>query len=100
MTRPRFLTSLFFLYAAALFGGTAILQAGLFERDGYYHARLAQLLPERGLSRSFPWTQLSTWRDGYCDKEVLFHAAMARRNWSASPGVKSAARMAICITCS
>ena len=65
------------LYVLALYGGTALLQDGLFERDGYYHARLAQLVPERGLSRSFPWTQLSTWRDGYCDKEVLYHAAMA-----------------------
>jgi hypothetical protein len=65
------------LYAAALYGGTALTQAGLFERDGYYHARLAQLVPERGLSRSFPWTQVSTWRDRYCDKEVLYHLAMA-----------------------
>lgn len=66
-----------FLYVLCLFGATAALQQGLFERDGYYHARLAELLPERGLSRSFPWTQLSTWRDRYCDKEVLFHVAMA-----------------------
>jgi hypothetical protein len=65
------------LYLLVLYGGTALLQPGLFERDGYYHARLAQLLPERGFSRSFPWTQLSTWRDGYCDKEVLYHLAMA-----------------------
>ena len=65
------------LYVLGLYGATAALQDGLFERDGYYHARLAQLMPERGLSRSFPWTQLSTWKDGYCDKEVLYHAAMA-----------------------
>ena len=31
---------------------------------------------------------------------LRFQAAMARRSWSASPGVKSAARMASCITCS
>src|SRR5690242_12563639 len=66
-----------FLYVLCLYGATSLLQAGLFERDGYYHARVAQLFPERGFSRSFPWTQLSTWKDGYCDKEVLFHAAMA-----------------------
>ena len=66
-----------FLYVLCLYGATSLLQDGLFERDGYYHARVAQLFPERGFSRSFPWTQLSTWRDGYCDKEVLFHAAMA-----------------------
>lgn len=64
------------LYVLCLYGGTALLQDGLFERDGYYHARLAQMMPERGLSRSFPWTQLSTWRDRYCDKELLYHVAM------------------------
>jgi hypothetical protein len=65
------------LYVLGLYAATALLQDGLFERDGYYHARLAQLLPERGLSREFPWTQLSTWKEGYCDKEVLYHVAMA-----------------------
>lgn len=66
-----------FLYVLCLYGATASLQQGLFERDGYYHARLSALLPDRWFTRSFPWTQLSTWKDGYCDKEVLFHLAMA-----------------------
>jgi hypothetical protein len=81
MTRPRILPSLFLAYAAALFGGTALLQAGLFERDGYFHARFAHMMLERGLSRSFPWTQLSTWRDGFCDKEFLYHLAMLPFTW-------------------
>jgi len=76
MTRPRLLPSLFFLYVAALFGGTAILQAGLFERDGYFHARIAHMLLDRGISRTFPWTQLSTWRLQFCDKEFLYHLAL------------------------
>ncbi|MEW6431205.1 MAG: hypothetical protein AB1730_06815 [Myxococcota bacterium] len=63
-------------YVLLLFGATHALQAGLFERDGYYHARLSRLVPERGFSREFPWTQVSTWKHGYCDKEVLYHAAM------------------------
>lgn len=67
---------LLFLYVFGLFGTTALLQDGLFERDGYYHARLAGMMPERGLSRSFPWTQISTWKDRYCDKEFLYHLAM------------------------
>ncbi len=65
------------LYVAALYGRTALFHDGLFERDGYYHARLAFLLPERWFSRSFPWTQLSTWRDAYCDKEVVYHLLLA-----------------------
>lgn len=62
---------------AALYGRTALFHDGLFERDGYYHARLAFLLPERWFSRSFPWTQLSTWRDSYCDKEFVYHLLIA-----------------------
>lgn len=68
---------LLLLYALALYGATALLQAGLFERDGYFHARFAALMPSRGLSRAFPWTQLSTWREQFCDKEFLYHLAMA-----------------------
>ncbi|BDU78278.1 hypothetical protein [Mesoterricola sediminis] len=64
-------------YAALLFGATALLQQGLFERDGYFHARFAWMMPVRGLSRAFPWTQLSTWRDRFCDKEFLYHLLMA-----------------------
>ena len=64
-------------YVLCLYGATAVLQDGLFERDGYYHARVSQMALGRGFTRSFPWTQLSTWRDRYCDKEVLFHLAMA-----------------------
>lgn len=70
------ITRLFFVYVFCLFAATALFQNGLFERDGYYHARLAQLMPERGISQSFPWTQLSTWKDRYCDKEFLYHLAM------------------------
>ena len=33
-------------------------------------------MPERGISQSFPWMQLSTWKDRYCDKEFLYHLAM------------------------
>jgi len=65
------------LYVLGLYGVTALKQPGLFERDGYYHARVSQMVPERGFSRDFPWTQVSTWKDEYCDKEVLYHLAMA-----------------------
>jgi len=65
------------LYAAFLFGSFQLGEAGLIERDGYFHARFAQMLPQQGFSREFPWTQFSTWKDRFCDKEFLFHALMA-----------------------
>lgn len=67
----------FFFLTGAFFGFLHSRGGGLTDRDGYYHARLSQLLPERGLSRSFPWTQAGLWKDRYCDKEFLYHAAMA-----------------------
>ncbi len=72
----RILPLLFLLYVAALYGATAVMQDGLFERDGYYHARFAEMMPDRGLDREFQWTQLSTWRERFCDKEFLYHLAM------------------------
>ena len=65
------------VYALGLFSWAAFFTGGLFERDGYFHARFAETMPERGLSRAFPWTQLSTWKEGFCDKEVLYHLGMA-----------------------
>ena len=66
----------FLLFAAAF---TALHRGGggLTDRAGYYHARLAAMLPERGLSRGFPWTQASPWKERFCDKEFLYHALMS-----------------------
>jgi hypothetical protein len=65
----------------------------LVDRDSLYHARYAQLMPERGLSREFPWTQESVWRDAFSDKEFLFHALLAPfcRGENPAPGAKVAA---------
>jgi hypothetical protein len=65
-----------FLAAAVLFGYAHFGIQGVLERDGYYHARLSQMLPERGLSREFPWMQYATWKDQFVDKDFLFHVAL------------------------
>jgi len=75
-TSPEFWPILFFSYVALIYGVTSYVQSGLYERDGYFHARFVQMMPQRGLSQSFPWTQLSTWRENFCDKEFLYHLAM------------------------
>jgi hypothetical protein len=64
---------------AYLVGLLAVLQFcpdGPIERDEFYHARFANLLPQFGLSREFHWTQASTWKTQFCDKEFLFHVLM------------------------
>ncbi len=44
-----------------------------------------------------PWISRSS---KWPSPPLRFHAAIARRSWSASPGVKPAATIASCITCS
>jgi hypothetical protein len=64
-------------WGALVFAGLQWSTPHLVDRDSLYHARYANLLPERGLSREFPWTQESVWRDAFSDKEFLFHVLLA-----------------------
>ncbi len=73
----RHLPFLFLLaYLGVVFDGLLFYTQGVYENDAFYHARYSQLLPEQGLSRSFPWMQFSLWRDHFCDKDFLYHVAM------------------------
>lgn len=60
-------------YLALLFGSLLFLTEGAGERDAFFHARFAQLLPELGFTRHFRWTQFSLWRDSFADKDFLYH---------------------------
>lgn len=81
------------LAVAAALGWLQTRSGQLVDRDSLFHARAAQTLPDRGLSRSFEWTQESLWRDRYSDKEFLFHLALAPFCRGADPaaGAKAAA---------
>jgi hypothetical protein len=80
-------------WGAIAFAGLQWSTPHLVDRDSLYHARYAQLLPERGLSREFPWTQESVWRDAFSDKEFLFHVLLVPfcRGDDPAPGAKVAA---------
>jgi hypothetical protein len=64
------------VWGAAAFAVLQWTTPHLVDRDSLYHARYAQLFPERGLARDFPWTQESVWRDAFSDKEFLFHVLL------------------------
>ncbi len=57
--------------------------------DCFYHVRMADLGLRVCFSRTFPWTQLSIWRDHFHDKELLFHVVLsgmrAIGDWLALP---------------
>ena len=80
-------------WGALVFAGLQGSTPHLVDRDSLYHARYAQLLPERGLSREFPWTQESVWRDAFSDKEFLFHVLLVPfcRSEDPATGAKVAA---------
>ena len=69
--------ALLLVYFLAGFHSILFTTNGVFERDGYYHARYAQMLPERGLSREFQWMQFTTWKTQFADKDVLYHVILA-----------------------
>jgi hypothetical protein len=76
LDREQPVSLLIVVYLLCLLGAAQFAPPGVPEHDSYFHARFANLLPQRGLSRHFPWTQVSTWKDSFCDKEFLFHLAL------------------------
>lgn len=66
------------LYFAYVYGNLMFLTEGVNkERDGFYHARYSQMVPERELSREFRWMQFTSWRDQFTDKDFLYHIYLA-----------------------
>lgn len=54
----------------------AVQQAAGFpigDPDGYYHAKVAQLIYQHLLSTNFPWLAFTTWSSGYADQHYLYH---------------------------
>ncbi len=80
--------------AAALFAWIQTATPHIVDRDGYYHARYANLLPARGLDRTFPWAQETVLRDQFSDTAFLFHVLLAplcAAERDMVPGAKAAA---------
>jgi hypothetical protein len=63
-----------FLAAAALFALLHFRSPDLMEFDSYFHARMGQLVMEKGLVREFPWMQFTFQRDDYANPYLAFHA--------------------------
>lgn len=66
----------FFLVAFAAFAAVTTTLPMLHDNDSYYHLGVARIYLERGFHTDFPWTRLSAWREGFGDKELLFHALL------------------------
>ena len=61
------------LVAAAFFLQIQSAIPTIFDDDGYYHIKVAELTARNGILRSFPWAAFTPFRDHFGDKEFLFH---------------------------
>lgn len=61
-----------FLVAAAAYAYVQF-QPTFIDPDSFYHAKMAVLMSERGVIRSFPWLPFTTLADAYADHHFLYH---------------------------
>jgi len=47
--------------------------AFLLDTDSYFHLALARFIKAGGFLKDFPWTQFSTMKDSFSDKDLLLH---------------------------
>ncbi|MDO8631989.1 MAG: hypothetical protein Q7R41_16000 [Phycisphaerales bacterium] len=96
--------------AAGLLGFAAmgVLQTGsphLPGNDGYYHVRMAALLPDVGYLQTFPWLRWTILSDRFVSHHHGFHTLLAPFGWAserllgdAVPGGKVASAVAMAAT--
>ncbi|HLC89857.1 MAG TPA: hypothetical protein VJG65_02760, partial [Patescibacteria group bacterium] len=66
---------LIFIISASLFGYLASDQTFV-DPDSFYHAKMAQLLWEKGAITSFPWLSATTLQYKFADHHFLYHLAL------------------------
>ncbi len=64
------------LLSTLLFGLLFTSFPVLYDTDSYYHLGIARLYAEEGVVDQLPWLRFSLLRDGFGDKELLFHLLM------------------------
>ncbi len=48
----------------------------LADPDGFYHAKVSQLIEHGQLTSSFPYLTYTTWKDGFADQHFLYHVLL------------------------
>lgn len=93
--------ALLLLYFGLVYRSVMFTTEGVIERDGFYHARYSQMLPQRGFSRELPWMQFTDWKDHFCDKDFLYHVyltAFTRDVAEPLPGAKIGTLLLLLLT--
>ncbi len=53
--------------------------------DSFYHIKMAMLIPQEGIIKTFPWLQSTILRDSYIDQHFLYHVLLIPFVYSTSP---------------
>jgi hypothetical protein len=69
-------TAVVFLGAAVLLRLAYTRFPVLYDADAYYHLAVARAYAERGMLHALDWARFSVLRDGFGDKELLFHVLL------------------------
>ncbi|HEX4823939.1 MAG TPA: hypothetical protein VFV19_06475 [Candidatus Polarisedimenticolaceae bacterium] len=65
-----------FLLTAFVVGSIRLAGPPIYDTDGWYHVKYAEVVRHDGLSRSFPWFQESFLKDRFADLNILYHALL------------------------
>jgi hypothetical protein len=61
------------LVTLVLVGGIRWAGPPIYDGDGWYHVKYAEIIRDHGISRSFPWFQESFLRENFTDFNLLYH---------------------------
>jgi hypothetical protein len=75
--RPFVVPGICFAVFTGLAAAFAFRAEVLYDTDSYFHLFVGRIFRELGVVDEFPWTRFSVYRDGFGDKEVLFHLLLA-----------------------
>lgn len=64
------------LVAIAVVGSIRWAGPPIYDGDGWYHVKYAEILRHDGISRTFPWFQESFLKDRFADFNLLYHLAL------------------------
>ncbi len=79
--RPLSILIVLFVIAFIGFAFYFLSQPFLADGDSYYHLGIAREFARHGIVHDFPWARFSVMRDGFGDKELLFHVVIAPWMW-------------------
>lgn len=71
--QARLISVLMLLAGFLMLARLQFMNPHIWEADGYYHIRVADIIRHQGFPRHFHWARYSVFADHFGDKEILYH---------------------------